>query len=169
MSNESTGSAEGAGNAGNAGSVSNSSSGGTTASSSSGGGGRTDAGRRLRTELTAGERAYLADQRIARLATVDAQGRPQNNPVGFFLRDDGAIDIGGWQMGASRKWRNIAANPYVSLVVDDIASHHPWKVRGVEIRGTAEQVTGPHAYGAYLSEELIRIRPYKIFGWGVDE
>lgn len=158
MSNESTGSTASTGG-----------SDGTGSAEEGGSGGSTDTGRRLRTELTAGERAYLADQRIARLATVDAQGRPQNNPVGFFLRDDGAIDIGGWRMGGTRKWRNIAANPYVSLVVDDIASHHPWKVRGVEIRGTAEQITGPHAYGAYLSEELIRIHPYKIFGWGVDE
>ncbi|WP_069467664.1 PPOX class F420-dependent oxidoreductase, partial [Actinacidiphila rubida] len=84
-------------------------------------------------------------------------------------RDDGGVDIGGWQMGASRKWRNIAGNPHVSLVVDDIASVTPWKVRGVEIRGVAEQVEGPHAYASYLSEQLIRIRPYKIFGWGLED
>ncbi|MEE4542627.1 PPOX class F420-dependent oxidoreductase [Streptomyces sp. V4-01] len=122
-----------------------------------------------RTELTGPEREYLGGQRLARLATVDAEGRPQNNPVGFFLREDGAIDIAGWAMGGTRKWRNIAGDPYVSLVVDDLASVRPWKVRGVEIRGVAEQVTGPHAYGDHLSKELIRIRPYKILGWGVED
>lgn len=122
----------------------------------------------LRTVLTGAELAYLREQRLGRLATVDGEGRPQNNPVGFFVRDDGGVDIGGWAMGTSRKWRNVAGNPHVSLVVDDIASVTPWKVRGVEIRGIAEQVEGPHEYGAYLSEQLIRIRPYKIFGWGLD-
>ncbi|MCL2554110.1 MAG: PPOX class F420-dependent oxidoreductase [Actinomycetia bacterium] len=122
-----------------------------------------------RTVLTEAELAYLRGQRLGRLATVDRDGRPQANPVGFFLRDDGGVDIGGWQMGASRKWRNVGGNPYVSLVVDDVASVDPWKVRGVEIRGVAEQVEGPHEYGSYLSEQLIRIRPYKIFGWGIDD
>jgi pyridoxamine 5'-phosphate oxidase family protein len=122
-----------------------------------------------RTELTGPEREYLAGQHLGRLATVDGSGRPQNNPVGYFVREDGAVDIAGWAMGKTRKWRNIAADPYVSLVVDDIASVRPWKVRGVEIRGVAEQVTGPHTYGDHLSEELIRIRPYKIFGWGVED
>ena len=128
-----------------------------------------DGGRPLRTELTVKELAYLRGQRLGRLATVDRDGRPQVNPVGFFLREDGGVDIGGWHMGRTRKWRNIAGNPNVSLVVDDVASADPWKVRGVEIRGTAEQVEGPHEYGAYMSRQLIRIRPCKIFGWGIDE
>jgi pyridoxamine 5'-phosphate oxidase family protein len=122
-----------------------------------------------RTVPTGAELAYLREQRLGRLATVDPDGRPQVNPVGFFLRDDGGVDIGGLRMGTTRKWRNVGGNPYVSLVVDDLASVNPWKVRGVEIRGVAEQVEGPHAYGPHLSEELIRIRPYKIIGWGIDE
>jgi pyridoxamine 5'-phosphate oxidase family protein len=128
-----------------------------------------DARKQPRTTLTEKELAYLRGQRLGRLATVDGDGRPQVSPVGFFLREDGGVDIGGWNMGGTRKWRNIAGNPYVSLVVDDVASVNPWKVRGVEIRGTAEQVEGPHGYGAQLSPQLIRIRPYKIFGWGVDD
>lgn len=122
-----------------------------------------------RTELNAAELAYLREQRLGRLASVDGQGRPQANPVGYFLRDDGAIDIGGWAMGSSKKWRNIAGNPYVSLVVDDVVSTDPWAVRGVEIRGTAEQVVGPHELGAYLSREVIRIRPYSVIAWGLED
>jgi pyridoxamine 5'-phosphate oxidase family protein len=121
-----------------------------------------------RTELNDSELAYLRDQHLARLATVDAKGRPQANPVGYFLRPDSTIDIGGYAMGTTKKWRNIAANAHVSLVVDDIASLRPWKVRGVEIRGTAEQITGPHDLGAHLSPELIRITPYAIYSWGLD-
>jgi pyridoxamine 5'-phosphate oxidase family protein len=124
-----------------------------------------------RTELNDEELAYLRRRRpgrLARLATVDAQGRPQNNPVGYFVRDQGTVDIGGYAMGTTRKWRNIAANPHVSLVVDDVASTDPWRVRGVEIRGVAEQVVGPHEYGEYLSEEVIRIRPYRILSWGLE-
>jgi pyridoxamine 5'-phosphate oxidase family protein len=122
-----------------------------------------------RTELNAAELAYLRSRRLGRLATVDAGGRPQVNPVGYFLRDDGAIDIGGWTMGKTKKWRNIAANPHVSLVVDDVVSTNPWKVRGVEIRGVAEQAVGPHGYGSGVTDELIRIRPYRIIGWGLDD
>lgn len=120
-----------------------------------------------RTVLDDAEVAYLRGQRLGRLATVDAKGRPQANPVGYFLRADGAVDIGGWAMATTKKWRNVAANPYVSLVVDDLASVDPWRVRGVEIRGVAEQVVGPHEHGRGLSEELIRIRPYKIISWGL--
>jgi pyridoxamine 5'-phosphate oxidase family protein len=32
--------------------------------------------------LTEAERTYLRSQPLARLATVDASGAPQNNPVG---------------------------------------------------------------------------------------
>jgi pyridoxamine 5'-phosphate oxidase family protein len=120
-----------------------------------------------RTELNAAELAYLRSQSLGRLATVDAGGRPQVNPVGYFLRDDGTLDIGGWTMGQTKKWRNVAVNPHVSLVVDDVASVDPWQVRGVEIRGTAEQVVGPHDH-AGVSDELIRIRPYRIISWGVE-
>ncbi|TDU03904.1 pyridoxamine 5'-phosphate oxidase family protein [Streptomyces sp. 846.5] len=121
-----------------------------------------------RTALTETETAYLRTQHLARLATVDAKGRPQNNPVGFVIREDSAIDIGGWAMGTTKKWRNIAGNPHVALVVDDLASVQPWKVRGVEIRGEATQVVGPHDLGAQLSPELIRIRPTWILSWGLD-
>lgn len=121
-----------------------------------------------RTVLNDTELAYLREQRLGRLATVDGKGRPQANPVGYFLRADGTLDIAGWAMGTTKKWRNVGVNPYVSLVVDDIATVEPWQVRGVEIRGAAEQVVGPHELGDQLSEELIRIRPYSIFSWGLD-
>jgi hypothetical protein len=46
--------------------------------------------------LTDTERAYVQRQPLGRLATVDANGAPQNNPVGVFLDEEtGDIVIGG--------------------------------------------------------------------------
>lgn len=120
------------------------------------------------TELNEAELAYLRSQKLGRLATVDPAGQPQNNPVGFRVREDGTVDIGGFAMGKSKKWRNLAGNPLVALVVDDVVSVDPWTVRGVEIRGRAEQVLGPHDLGDYLSPELIRIRPTWVYSWNLD-
>ncbi|MFI1884586.1 PPOX class F420-dependent oxidoreductase [Streptomyces jumonjinensis] len=120
------------------------------------------------TEFTEAERVYLASQRLGRLATVDPKGQPQANPVGFFPRDDGTILIGGHALATTKKWRNLRANPKVALVVDDMVSLRPWKVRGVDIRGEAELLTGPHELGPHFSEELIRIHPHTIHSWGLE-
>ena len=120
-------------------------------------------------DLTPAERDYLASQRLGRLATVDADGHPQNNPVGYFLADDnGTVDVGGRALGTTRKWRNAQRNPHVSLVVDDIASTRPWRVRGVEIRGIAELTSDWERPYPYFSRDAIRIRPTRIISWGLD-
>ncbi|OIJ63362.1 PPOX class F420-dependent oxidoreductase [Streptomyces mangrovisoli] len=118
--------------------------------------------------FTEAELAYLKSQRLGRLATVDPSGQPQANPVGFFPQDDGTILIGGYSMGASKKWRNLVANPKVALVVDDVVSVRPWRVRGVDIRGEAELLTGPHELGPHMSEEVIRVHPRRVISWGLD-
>lgn len=119
------------------------------------------------TQFSEAERAYLRSQRLGRLATVDPAGQPQANPVGFFPQDDGTILIGGLAMGTTKKWRNLRKNPKLSLVVDDLVSVRPWRVRGIEIRGDAELLTGPHELGPHFSEEVIRIRPRWIHSWGL--
>ncbi|MDX3527860.1 PPOX class F420-dependent oxidoreductase [Streptomyces sp. ID05-39B] len=121
------------------------------------------------TEFSEAERAYLRSQRLGRLATVDPQGRPQANPVGFHPQDDGTILVGGHAMGTTKKWRNLQRNPKVALVVDDIVSERPWRVRGVDIRGEAELLTGPHGLGPHFSQEVILIRPHRIHSWGLEE
>ncbi len=118
-------------------------------------------------EFTAAERAYLRTQRLARLATVDADGRPQNNPVGFYPRDDGTVVVGGYNLATTRKWRNLKRNPWLALVVDDLASVQPWHVRGVEIRGEAELRTGSHDVNPQMSDELIVVHPRWIHSWGL--
>src|ERR1700735_2572407 len=108
--------------------------------------------------LTEAERAYLQSQPLARLATVDGAGAPQNNPVGAFLDEEtGDIIFGGHAMAASRKFRNVQRNGHVALVIDDLVSPDPWTVRGLEIRGTAgarEEVDPP---GPFMSREGIRL------------
>jgi pyridoxamine 5'-phosphate oxidase family protein len=119
--------------------------------------------------LTDAERAYFKSQPLARLATVDAAGAPQNNPVGAFLDEQtGEIIIGGHAMGATRKFRNVRANPHVALVVDDLVSRDPWTVRGLEIRGTAVALENVDPPVPFMSREVIRITPTWVTSWGVD-
>jgi pyridoxamine 5'-phosphate oxidase family protein len=115
------------------------------------------------------EREYLASQRLGRLATVAPDGTPQNSPVGFRYNEaTDTIDIHGYDLAGTRKFRNVTATGVASLVVDDIASVDPWRVRGLEIRGKAEALTDQEPPQPYLSREVIRIHPRRIIGWGID-
>ena len=121
--------------------------------------------------FTGKEIEYLRNQRLARLATVRADNKPQIAPVGFrYDADQDKIYIGGQYLSRSKKFRNILHNPHVSLVIDDVLP--PWQPRGVEIRGIAETVeTGGNAlFGANypVDEAMIRITPMQIIGWGLD-
>lgn len=119
--------------------------------------------------FTEAELAYLGAQPLGRLATVQKDGTLQVNPVGFSVnRDDGTIDIGGFRMALSQKYRNIEANGRVAFVVDDIASFDPWRVRCLEIRGVAEAVPGPKAADGDLDGAIIRVRPQRILSFGIE-
>jgi len=119
--------------------------------------------------FTPAERNYLGTQRLGRLATVDADGAPQVNPVGFeYNAKTGTVDIHGRDLGATRKFRNVAATGRAAFVVDDIESLQPWRVRGIEIRGRAEALTDQDPGRAYYSREVIRIHPEQIFSWGIE-
>jgi pyridoxamine 5'-phosphate oxidase family protein len=118
--------------------------------------------------FTTEERAYLGSQRLGRLATVDPNGAPQNNPVAFVLTDSGQVLIGGYHMGDSRKFRNAAQNPNVAFVVDDLKSVDPWAPRMVEIRGTAEALDDADPPLPGMSREHLRITPTWIKSFGLD-
>ncbi|MFA1539080.1 PPOX class F420-dependent oxidoreductase [Actinomadura monticuli] len=119
--------------------------------------------------LTESEREYLSTQPLGRLATVGPKGDPQNNPVGFtYNAETGTIDIRGWNLAKSRKYRNLRDNDQVAFVVDDLASVEPWRVRGVEIRGRAETAVVDAPQGSHLSGDVIRIHPRTVFSWGLD-
>ncbi|MGC5257292.1 PPOX class F420-dependent oxidoreductase [Gordonia sp. DT218] len=111
---------------------------------------------------------YLGTQRLGRLATVDKNGAPQNSPVGFRInRELGTIDIGGYNLTRSRKFRNLVHNDRVAFVVDDIASVTPWRVRMVEMRGRGEQVVGGTSSGTGMDDALIRIHPERVIAYGI--
>ncbi|MGP7995968.1 MAG: PPOX class F420-dependent oxidoreductase [Streptosporangiaceae bacterium] len=116
------------------------------------------------------ELSYLATQRLGRLATMQPDGTLQVNPVGFGHNPGtGTIDIDGFNMAASRKFRNVAENGRVAFVVDDIASVDPWRVRCVEIRGHAEAISGPADSAAPVGGAIIRIHPGRILSFGLAE
>jgi pyridoxamine 5'-phosphate oxidase family protein len=116
---------------------------------------------------------YMHATALGRLATVQPNGTVQNCPVGFTFNEAlGTIDIGGYHMSKSQKYRNVASNPTVAFVVDDIASTDPWRVRCLEIRGTAEQAEAPPTRGEAgdeLDTAIIRITPRRIISYGIDD
>jgi pyridoxamine 5'-phosphate oxidase family protein len=123
-----------------------------------------------RTTFTEAELDYLRGQRLGRLATVGPDGAPQAKPVGFGYNPElGTIDIGGWNMARSRKFRNVEADPRVSVVVDDIASITPWRVRGIEIRSRAETIREEIDLPQGMRSAAIRIHPDRIIAWGLAE
>lgn len=114
---------------------------------------------------------YLRSQSLARLATVQPEGKPQIAPVGFrYDAEQDVIYIGGQYLSRSKKFRNILTNPHVALVIDDVLP--PWQPRGVEIRGIADTVEagGNALFGANypVDEAMLRITPTRIIGWGLD-
>ena len=119
--------------------------------------------------FTDAELAYLGTQRLGRLATAQPDGTLQASPVGFsYNGHTGTIDIGGFNMAASRKFRNVADNGRVAFVVDDIASVDPWRVRCLEIRGQAEAIAAPADSAASTAGAIIRIHPRRIISFGID-
>jgi pyridoxamine 5'-phosphate oxidase family protein len=114
---------------------------------------------------------FLRGADLGRLATVQPNGTLQNSPVGFTYNESlGTIDVRGYRMSRSQKFRNVATHPGVAFVVDDIASRDPWRVRCLEIRGTAEQAAVEPATGAAgdeLDTSIIRITPRRIIGFGI--
>lgn len=92
------------------------------------------------------ERAYVAAARVARLATADADGRPNAVPICFALCDDrlvSAVDEKpqGVDPHDLRRIRDVRTNPRVAVVVDHYTES--WAELGwVQIRGTAT-ITDP--------------------------
>ena len=114
------------------------------------------------------ELEFFGEQRLGRLATVDSEGNPHVVPVGFrYNPGTNTIDIGGLNMGKSRKWSHAARHPRVAFVVDDVLP--PWRPRGIEIRADVELLeSGGKEWGTYYSPEIMRLHPVQIVVWGID-
>jgi pyridoxamine 5'-phosphate oxidase family protein len=58
----------------------------------------------------------------------------------------------------------------VALVVDDVPSVQPFRVRCVEIRGRAEAVAPPNGdQPSDPAAAVIRVHPERIISFGIDE
>lgn len=111
--------------------------------------------------FTAAELTYLtSERRLARLATVDGKGQPHVTPVGWSLADDDTvIEIGGHDLAATKKFRDVARTGRAAVIIDDVLP--PWQPRAVEVRGRAEAVEGARPH--------IRIHPERVVSWGLDD
>lgn len=112
---------------------------------------------------------YLAEQRHGVLATVAPSGSPQAKPVGFrYDPETGTIEIAGFEMEHSAKFRNIAINQHVAFTVDDVPDPDAGAagVRFMEIRGIAEQVRLEARAGG-VSSWVIRIHPRRLVSYNV--
>lgn len=122
--------------------------------------------------FTEAEIEYLRGNKLGRLATADAEGRPHVIPVTYFFNEEeDTIDLGGLNFGSGKKWRDAEANPKVAFLVDDVIGP-PRRARAVEIRGDAElHETGGETINPRFpsfASRFIRIRPRRIVSWGLE-
>jgi pyridoxamine 5'-phosphate oxidase family protein len=120
--------------------------------------------------FTEKEKAYLAEQRLGRLATVNAQGELHVVPVGFSYNAElDTIDIGGVRgtFGASRKFHDAMQTARGAFVVDDVAPGR--QIRGIEVRGRAEaHPEGGDQVRPGGDPAFIRLWPTHIVSWGIE-
>lgn len=136
--------------------------------------------------MTPEERRFVATARVARMATVDAEGMPTVLPICFWLdgerlyqvMDEKPKRVGG---GALKRVRNLRVNPAMAVVVDhwdEDWSRLGWVLlrgRGELLEGGAEHARALAAlrekYAAYrkmaLEEQLlIRMTVQSVRSWG---
>lgn len=126
---------------------------------------------------------FIRRERVCRVATADAKGRPHVVPV-CHVFEDGEIYFGsGTKAG---KVQNLEANPRIAVAVDaytDAWSH----LRGVMVQGTAALVSsGPrfrrirkllyakfpqYPADAALDESdsiIVEVTPTHVYHWGFE-
>jgi pyridoxamine 5'-phosphate oxidase family protein len=119
--------------------------------------------------LSDAEQRFLTRQPRGHLSTIGPDGTPQVKPLGFAYNAAlGTIDIAGFNMGRSAKYRNVQANPRVAFVVDEVTEASMEGAHFLEIRGTAEAVMGRGSADGHLAPEIIRIHPRRVIAYNVD-
>lgn len=93
--------------------------------------------------LSPEQHLFLARQRVAHLATADAQARPHVVPVCFVVTEATAYITMDEKpksvpLRALKRLRNIAANPQVALVADHYDDRDWSQLGWVMLRGRAE-------------------------------
>ena len=91
--------------------------------------------------------SWPEDARVARLATVDATGRPHLVPICFAIVGDtlySAVDGKPKRTRRLRRLANIEVNPAVEVLIDHY--EEDWsRLRWARLRGTARIVEDRHA------------------------
>ena len=113
------------------------------------------------------ERAYLKNNQMVRLGTVDSTAQPDIVPVRDEF-DGQCFYVGGQYMTTSRKYKNVATGrSKIALVIDDLmpAEEGIPGIRGIRVYGTAETVTheGQHGPAPHL-----KITPTTTWSWGIE-
>jgi pyridoxamine 5'-phosphate oxidase family protein len=109
----------------------------------------------------------MRSQPLGRLATVGAEGQPDNAAVGFRVDDGGVITVGGMDIASSRKGRNVLRGEHkVAFIVDDLETVEPWRPRGIRIYGRAELIG---AEGVPPRGGSLRITPEVSWSWQIEE
>ena len=78
---------------------------------------------------------FLAEERVCRLASLDAGGAPDVAPL-WFVWDGRALWIN--SLVRSQRWANVLRDPRVAVVIDAGVDYA--ELRGVELHGKAEPV-----------------------------
>jgi pyridoxamine 5'-phosphate oxidase family protein len=119
--------------------------------------------------FTDAEVRFLTRQPRGHLATLGPNGIPQVKPLGFTYNPAlGTIEITGFNMSGSAKYRNVQANPNVAFVVDEVTGQSMEGAHFLEIRGVAEIAVGTHDPQGHLAPEIIRIHPRRIVSFNAD-
>jgi len=115
-------------------------------------------------DFTHAELQYIRSQRLARIGTASAKGKPDVAAVAFDF-DGQYFYVSGIRNQATRKYHNAKANPRASFVIDDLASTAPWRPRGLKIDGDVDFV---HRQGYAGEKEYLRITPTEKRSWGLE-
>lgn len=114
------------------------------------------------------ESNYLKSQRLARVATASKSGVPEVSPVAFEF-DGKYFWIGSHSkeiFNTTRRYKNIKnENKRVHLVIDDLESIDPWKLRTIKVSGVAEIMEHEGMFG---KAQYIRITPKITASWGIE-
>ena len=108
---------------------------------------------------------FLEEQRVARLATVDAQGRPHIVPIVFVYADEvlyTPIDLKPkvTQPERLQRVRNIRSHPDVQVLVDHY--DEDWRQLGyVQLRGTAEIIQSGSEYSQAMQLLEAKYQQYR--------
>ena len=109
--------------------------------------------------FTEAELAYLTSQHLMRFATASSSGKPDVAPVTFGPTATTSSPAASTSPAPAR-FRNVAANPRATVVIDDLASVDPWTPRGVKVIGSVRVEDRPavphHPAGDHIS-------------WGINE